>query len=165
MMCHCDLPVKIWVVCKGNRNFGRTFVRCPRSRGEQCEYFMFTDDIPAYMACNYRNYAHARAARSQQGHGAMFNRKLPDGNANVNTVNVEDLRDDDGGMHFRTAEGGKVEFVQNTKGTVLATIVIAADGRSEVAVVLPKETKGDAYAAINAATDEVDEGHIDNLAR
>ena len=48
---------------------------------------------------------------------------------------------------------------------VLATIVIAADRHSEVAVVLLKETEGDACAAINTAMDEVDEGHIDNLAR
>ena len=165
MLCHCDLPVKVWVVCKRNQNFGRTFVCCPRSYDEQCEYFKFTDDIPPSMASNYGAYRRARAARSQQGHGVMFNRKLPDGQANVNTVNVEDGNDDDGGMHFCTAEGGKVEFVQNATGAVLATVVLAADGRSEVAVVLPKETEGDAYAAISAATDEVDEGRIDNLAR
>ena len=68
-------------------------------------------------------------------------------------------------MHFRTANGGKVKFVQNTTGTGLATIEIAAGGRSEVAVVRPKEMEGDAYAAIRTATDEMDEGCIDALVK
>ena len=92
----------------------------------------------------------------------MFNRKLQDGHANVNTADIEDRDDDDGGMHFCTASGSKIEFVQNTTGTVLATMEIAAAGSSEVAVVLPKEMEGDAYAAIRVATDEMDEGRIDN---
>ena len=68
MMCHCDLPVNIWVVWKRSQVFGRTFVCCPRRHdgpqgSEQCEYFKFTDDIPPSMARNYGAYARARAAR------------------------------------------------------------------------------------------------------
>ena len=150
MTCSCGLPVKIWVVAKQSSNYGRTFVCCPKRHNgpdgsEQCQYFRFADELPVEAATNYPSFR-----RKQQQRELMFNRKLPDGHANVNSVDQEPEAGDDGGMHFRTAKGGKLEFVQHTTGKVLATICIADEGRSEVQVTLPEEIEGEAHAAIDA---------------
>ena len=77
--------------------------------------------IPSSAARNHSAYM-----RALQSHGAMFNRKMADGHANINSADADS--DDDGGMHFRMADGGAVEFVHNTTGMVLASIKIADGG-------------------------------------
>ena len=128
MTCNCGLPVKIWVVAKQSSNYGRTFVCCPKRHNgpdgsEQCQYFRFADELPMEAATNYPSFR-----RKQQQRELMFNCKLPDGHTNVSSANQEPEVSDDGGMHFRTAKGGKMEFVQHSTGKVLVTICIANKG-------------------------------------
>ena len=58
----------------------------------------------------------------------MFNCKLPDGHTNINSADQEPEVSDDGGMHFRTVKGSKLEFMQHTTGKVLVTVCIANKG-------------------------------------
>ena len=156
MTCDCGLLVTVWMVSKQSRDYGRMFVCCPkRHKGphgsEQCRYFRFADELPVEAASNYRSFRHA-----QQQHELMFNRKLSDGHANASSADQEPEVDDDGGMHFRTAKGGKMEFVHHATGKVLATVSIATEGRLEVQVTLPEEIEGDVHTAIRSAAEEMD---------
>ena len=91
--------------------------------------------------------------------------ELSDGHANASSTDQELEVDDDGGMHFRTAKGGKMEFVHHATGKVLATVSIATEGRSEVQVTLPEEIEGDEHAAITSAAEGMEQERIDASAK
>ena len=55
VLCHCDLPICVWVVYKGEpANIGRVFSRCWQCQGQQCSYFRWADHLNPNVALNYQ---------------------------------------------------------------------------------------------------------------
>ncbi|KAI6656592.1 DNA topoisomerase 3-alpha [Oopsacas minuta] len=58
IICQCELSAKVLTVTKESPNKGRTFYKCPKPRGQECEFFQWDDEDQINAATNNISFSY-----------------------------------------------------------------------------------------------------------